>query len=280
MFDTSSENPPIPSFLRFVTAVECSVVLFAAVLLFFLPNVARDVWAWDIPPFNARFIGAVYFSAYLPLFIFWYMTRWTPGRFVLSMIFVFTFFIMIVMFVHSNSFAWNRPSTFLIFWPLYIFLPINSFIFLLKSRGMQAPTASNLTPAWRAILLAFSLFGGVYGLGLLLIPELLTSFWPWQVDAFHARIYASAFITPAAGAWILTARSSSFSERFTFGLNLVAGGFLPILGTLWTNSEMPAERQIQYDSGAWIYFVIFLLTGILGVGQILLAVGESKHPVQ
>lgn len=276
MFDASPENPRIPSYLRFATAVECSVVLFAAVLLFFLPGVSRDVWAWNVPPFNSRFVGAIYFAAYLPLFLFWYTARWTPGRLVLWMIFVFTALIALVMFIHWDAFAWDRPSTFIVFWPLYIFLPINSAIFLFKSRGIQKRDASDLTPIWRGVLTAFSLLGGLYGLGLLIAPGPLTTFWPWDVDAFHARIYASAFVTPAVGAWILLRRRGSASEHLTFGVNLIAGGMLPIIGTLWTNAAVPAGLQIQYDSGTWAFFAVFLLTAVLGVGQIFLAVRKAN----
>jgi hypothetical protein len=276
MFDTSPENPRISSYLRFVTAVECSVVFLAAVLLYFLPGLAEDVWAWSIPPFNARFVGAIYVAAYLPLLIFWFVARWTPGRFVLWQIFTFTALIMVTMIVHRGSFAWDRPSTYLVFWPLYIFLPINSAIFLYESRGIGGRAASDLSPAWRGILLIFSLFGGFHGLGLLLAPEQFSAYWPWLVDAFHARIYASAFITPAAGAWILLSRRGAASEHLIFGLNLIAGGFLPILGTLWTNASVSAERQIRYDAGTWIFFIIFILTGLLGIGQVLLAVRKAK----
>ena len=278
MFDTSSENPPISSYLRFVTAVECVAVLSAAVLLFFLPDLAKSLWAWDIPPFNARFVGAIYFAAYIPLVIFWYTARWTPGRLVLWMIFVFTSLIMLVMFFHWDAFAWDRISTYLIFWPLYIFLPIHSAIFLFKSHGIQTPAASNLTSTWRAVLLAFALFGGLYGLGLLFIPEVSTSFWPWAVDSFHARIYASAFITPAVGAWILAQRGGHSSEHFIFGLNLVSGGILPILGTLWTNAGVSAERQIEYGLGTWAFFVLFFASILLGVAQILMAVRSRNAP--
>lgn len=271
MFDTSSENPTITKYLRFVTAVECSVVLFGAMLLFFFPALAKDLWAWDIPPFNARFVGAIYFAAYIPLFIFWYTARWTPGRFVLWMIFVFTFLIMLAMFIHWDAFAWNRPSTFLVFWPLYIFLPINSAVFLFRSHGTQITAASSPTSTWRAILFVFSLLNGLYGIGLFFFPEALTGFWPWSVDAFHARIYASAFVTPAAGAWILARRNGHPSEHLVFGLNLIFGGILPILGTLWANASVSPDRQIQFDSDTWIFFIFFLLGTLLGVSQVLLA---------
>ena len=275
MFDNSPGNPQIPSFLRSIIAVECTVVLAAAVLLFFLPNIARDLWPWTIPPFNARFVGAVYFAAYIPLLLFWFNPRWTPGRFILWLIFIFTTLILVVMFIHWDAFAWNRISTYLIFWPLYIFLPVNSAIFLLRSRDVQSANASEPTGLWRILLWLFTLAGGIYGLGLLVAPALFSSFWPWSVDAFHARIYASAFLTPAAGAWILSKRGSA-SEYLTFGLNLLSGGLLPILGTLWTNTTVPVERQIAFDLGTWMFFAIFLTSAILGIIQILLIVRKTN----
>ena len=78
MFDRSDGNPPVPSFLRWVLAVECSVVFVAGVLLFFLTELAADLWAWTVPPFNSRFVGAIYLAAYLPLLLFWFVPRWKP----------------------------------------------------------------------------------------------------------------------------------------------------------------------------------------------------------
>ncbi len=277
MFDHSSDNPRIPAFLRLVIAIECCVVFIAAVLLFFFPGPAERLWAWTIPPFNARFVGAIYFAAYIPLIIFWFTARWTPGRLILWMILVFTTLIMVVMLLHWDAFAWERPSTFLIFWPLYFLLPISSAVFLLQSRGVGVSNPADMSPIWRIALLTFALLGGGYGAGLLFAPEALTGFWPWNVDAFHARIYASAFITPAAGAWILSIRRGAVSEYFTLGLNLLAGGLLPIIGTLMTNASVPPARQIDFgDLGTWMFFILFFLSGILGTIQIVLAYQKSK----
>ncbi|MCQ3938689.1 MAG: hypothetical protein DPW18_16825 [Chloroflexi bacterium] len=277
MFDKSPENPPIPAYLRFVTAVECCVVFTAAFLLFFLPSFSEDLWAWTIPPFNARFVGAVYFAAYIPLIIFWLNPRWTPGRLVLWMIFVFTVLVMAAMFLHADSFAWDRPAAFLVFWPLYIFLPINSAVFLYKFRNVELKTQDDLSPAWKTVLKGFALLAGLYGIGLFFAPEALTRFWPWHVDAFHAHIYASAFVTPAVGAWILSGRRGAASEYLTFGLNLLTGGILPILGTLITNLSLPPERQADFGGiGTGIFFLFFLATGILGALQIRLAFQTSN----
>jgi len=257
------------------------VVFAAAVLLFFLPGLASDLWAWNIPPFNARFVGAVYLSAYLPLILFWSVPRWKPGRLTLWMILTFTTLILIVMIIHWDAFEWGRPSTFLVFWPLYIFLPINSTIFLVRSKGAGVAKGYDGPVSLRIVLLNFAVLGGAYGLGLLLAPEALTSFWPWEVDAFHARIYASAFITPAVSVWILSFRRRFAAEYLSTGLNLVAGGFLPILGTLWTNMVVPAERQVNFSStGTWAFIIIFLLTGLLGIVFIASAVQLASVPEQ
>lgn len=277
MFDATPNNPRISTFLRFVIAIECGVVLMGAVLLYLFPKLAEQLWAWSIPPFNSRFVGAIYFAAYVPLLIFWFNPRWTPGRFILWLIFVFTTLVMLVMFVHWQSFAWDRLSTYLIFWPLYIFLPINSAVFLVRSREIQISSPVTMPTLWKFILLSIAVVGTGYGLGLLIAPEALTGFWPWNVDAFHGRIYASAFLTPAAGAWILLRRQSAASEYLTFGLNLLTGGFLPALGILLTNLSVPPERQIDYNApGTWIFFGLFLFTGVLGAIQIALAFQKSN----
>ncbi len=277
MFDNSPNNPRIPSFLRFVLAVECSAVLAAALLLFFFPKLAAELWAWEIPPFNARFVGAIYFAAYIPLLIFWFNPRWTPGRLILWNIFVFTTLIMVVMFLHVNAFAWNRYATYFIFFPLYIFLPINSAVFLFLSRNMTVSNPIDMPPAWRPILILFVVSGMAYGVGLLIAPEALTRFWPWPVDAFHARIYASAFLTPAVSSWILIQRRGAASEYLTFGFNLLAGGILPILGMLLTNLSVPPERQVNFgNAGTWAFIFMFLITGIMGIAQLVLVSKRSN----
>ena len=277
MADPSLENPLVPSFLRLVIAVECTAVLAAAVLLFFLPGLAADLWPWTIPPFNSRFVGAVYFAAYIPLILFWFVPRWIPGRLTLWLILTFTATVLLVMLVHRDVFEWSRPSTYLVYWPLYIFLPINSVVFLLKDKEKGVANGFNGSTTLRIVLWIFALLGAVYGLGLLIAPVALTAFWPWPVDAFHGRLYAAAFVTPAVGAWLLSRRRQAGVEYLSMGLNLAAGGFLPILGTLWTNTHVPAERQVDFSSGGtWAFFIIFFLTGLLGIALTLRASQLSK----
>jgi len=269
MFDTSSNNPTIPSFLRLVTGIECSVVFFAAVLLFFFPNIAHDLWAWEIPPYNSRFVGAIYFAAYIPLIILWSNKRWLPAKMILWQIFLFTSVIMVVMFIHINNFAWSRVATFLVFFPLYIFLPINSAIHLYLYRNIKTPSPNQIPSSWKFVLYVSALLLTIYGLGLLILPETLTSFYPWRVDAFHGRIYASAFLTPALGIWWLASRGETPSEVFVNGLNIFAGGFFTILGVLWTSSTVHVELKVNFASpSTWGFFFMFAYSTLLGLALI------------
>jgi hypothetical protein len=103
----------------------------------------------------------------------------------------------------------------------------------------------------------------------LVVPEIMTAFWPWKIDAFHGRTYAATFLTPAVGAWIIW-RSNAPSERLVLGLTLAALGVLAIIGTMWASSGVPLDKQINYASlGTWAFFGMNLLCAAAGFGLIL-----------
>lgn len=267
MYDTSARNTLIPPFLRIVTFVECIVVGATATVLFFFPAIGQAAWAWSAPPFNSRYVGAIYFAALLPLLVLALAGRWSPGRVVLWMILAFTASIGLAMFLHVPQFDWSRPSTYA-FWFLYIFLPINSVVFLYKLRGWEVADADETSPGMRILLLAIIVLSGLYGVGLLLAPETVTAFWPWKIDAFHGRIYAATFLTPAVGAFIILRRSSP-SERLVLGLTLATLGVLSVVGTVFTSLGVPPERQVNYANlGTWAFFAMNLLCAVAGLGLV------------
>ncbi len=268
MRTAESPNPSIPGFLRLVTIVECVVVLAAATALFFLPGLSIDIWAWAVPPFNSRYVGAIYFGALLPLVVFAITARWSPGRVVLWMILTFTATIGLVMLLHISSFEWSRPATWG-FWFLYLFLPLNAIVFLVLLRRLKASAAVETPLVLRLLLLLLALGLGLHALGLLIAPQLVTAYWPWPIDAFHGRIYAATFLTPAVGALVMLRRSSP-AERLTLGLTLMTGGLLSIMAIVWTSFTVSPDLRVDYRNlGTWVFFVMNLLLAF--VGALLLA---------
>ena len=267
MNESSAQNVAVPSFLRLTTIVECIVVAAAGIVLFLFPALANAIWVWAIPPFNSRYVGAIYFAALLPLVVFAVLAKWSPGRVVLWMIFAFTTCIGLVMFFHIPNFAWDRPQTYL-FWFLYIYLPFNSAFFLYKLRDLKVAGSENNSVLAQTLLLGIVIVFGLYGLGLLFIPETFTSFWPWQIDAFHGHIYATTFLTPAVGAWLIHKQSSA-SERLVLGLTLLSLGALALIGVVWTSATVPVDKQIDYSTlGTWAFLGMNIISGLVGLGLI------------
>jgi hypothetical protein len=263
MYDTSAKNTKIPAFLRAVTIIECLAVAAAALVLFFAPPLAKTAWVWDVPPFNSRYTGAIYFAALLPLLVLAISGRWSPGRVVLWMILTFTTSVTLVMLANISVFAWDRVGT-PIYWFLYLFVPLNSTFFLYKLRDWKVAGEEKNKPTISNLLLAITVLSGLYAIALLISPATVTAFWPWLVDDFHGRVYAATFITPAVGAWIIRQRSAP-AERIVVGLTLLALGVLSILGTIWTSSGVPVDKQVNYAAlGTWLYFGMNALLAAAG----------------
>jgi hypothetical protein len=271
--DDGSLNPRIPDFLRAVTWLECLVVASAAGLLLAAPKWGgQDIWAWQTPPFNARYVGVIYLAALVALVILAVSARWSPGRLVLWMIFTFTTAIMVVMLAYADRFEWARFATW-VFWALYLFLPVNSAVFLWRLRALRVPGPLIHMPG---PLTALALVLTGYGVALLAVPEDATSFWPWPVDAFHARIYAATYLTPGVGAWVLRGGATR-DELRTLGVTLIVFGVAAILALLLTDPTVPAAAQVDYDAGTWAFFAINVAPVLAGAA--LLSGARASAPV-
>ena len=256
-------NPLLPQLLRAVTWVECLVVLSAGVALFGWPFLGKDEWAWPIAPFHARYVGGIYLAALPPLLWMVLSKRWSPGRVVLWMIFVFTTLIMLAMLPNADRFAWQRAPTW-IFWGLYLVLPVHSAIFLWRLRGWPPAEVGSLTAPQRRACKLIAVLMTSYGLALLVVPQAAAGFWPWPVDAFHGRLYAASSLTPAVGLWVIHRRGSSAEFRCV-GITALGGGLLALLGVALTSAQMPLERQVNFGSAPTLLFmalhVVFALAG-------------------
>jgi phosphatidylserine synthase len=256
-------NPRLPLFLRAVTLIECGVVLGTGLVLFFLPALGGEVWAWALPPFNARYVGGLYLAAFAPLALAAASGRWAPGRVVLWMILTFTAAVGGVMLFYPGRFAWDRFAAYG-FWFLYLFLPLNAAFFLYRLRRWPPALARPTAQRGRLVLTAFAAVLGVFGLGLLIWPEAYGTLWPYGLDAFHGRIYAAIFLTPAVGAWVLRSAAAP-SERLALGLSLLVLGLCALLALALTLVPLPPAARAYYGGlGGWAFVLTHAALILLG----------------
>lgn len=260
--NTHATNPRVTTLLLSVTAIEVLVLLGSGGGLLFLPATLPEIWPWSLTPFNTAFLGAVYLAAMVTAMLLVLIGRWSPARVVVPMILIFTVIILVISLVYLDRFALKSPSTWLWF-VLYIGIPLNAAYHVWRYRLLPPASSLRLSAGWRVYLLAQAGVLGLYGLGLLVAPDRFSAFWPWPVDAFHARLYSAAFITPALGSLLLV-RAAAREEVLTMGLTLMALGFLPVLGIVMVDV---ATRRVNWMSGGtWVWIGGFALLVAAGIG--------------
>lgn len=250
---TATRNPQITPLLRSLTFVEVLVVFASGVGLFFIPESASALWPWELLPFNARFLGAVYSASCISAVMQTVHGRWSPARLVTPMIFVFTAVIMALSFGYLSIFDFQRWEVW-VWFALYIIIPFNCAYHLWLYRDLPPaetlPTSSNA----RAILLAQSILLGLFGFALLLAPAFAKQFWSWEIDVFHAQMYSVSFLTPAVGAFLLS-KSASKTEWLTMGVTQAVLGLFPVLGVLIVDASI--KRVDWLAASTWFWMIIF-----------------------
>lgn len=261
---TENTNPGITSLLRFLTAVEVLVVFASGAGLFFIPESAAAFWPWDLLPFNARFLGAVYSASCISAVMQTAHGRWSPARLVTPMIFIFTAVIMVLSFVHLQVFDFQRWEVW-VWFLLYIIIPVNCAYHLWLYRNLPPADPRAPSKTGRAILLSQAVVLGIYGLALLIVPTAAKTLWSWKIDDFHAQMYSVSFLTPAVGAFILS-KAASKTEWLTMGLTQAVLGLFPIIGLIVVDVTV---KSVDWASiGPWIWMGLFTAMFIISLWMI------------
>lgn len=265
---SEADNPRVPPLLLWASLLEAAVLAGAAVVLFFAPATGRDIWPWQLTPFNTRFLGALYLASLATILPLLLLPRQAPGRLVSSMIFVFSTIIFVISVSYPHQFEWGRPSAYAWF-VLFTSVPAIGGYFAGHYRGTGLPP----TPPWlrKALLAAAAPLAG-YGILLLTAEGRASDFWPWQLDGFHGRVYSAVFITLAAGA-VIVAQSGSAIERRTLGLTALVLGCFAIVALAVVDADVNTVHWSSTATIAWL--AMFSAVGISGAS--LLAVSARTE---
>jgi hypothetical protein len=264
---TGNDNPPITPLLRWLTVVEVFVLVGAGVGLFFFTDFTRPHWPWEIRPFNARFVGAVYLTSMVAVLMMLAGGRWAPARLVLPMLFTFTLVVLIMTLLERSKFRYGYLATW-IWFVLYVVLPINAAYHLWLYRRLPPADSAPVPAGWRISLRVIGVVLALYGLLQFFAPELASAFWPWKIDAFHGRMYSAIFLTGAVGAFVV-ARTAAPIEYFTLGITYTVLGFFTLLGLALVDAVV---RTIDWAAlGTWVWVVAFSVSCVIGVVLMLRA---------
>jgi hypothetical protein len=258
---STNENPPITPLLRGLTVVEVLVLVGAGVGLFFFTDLTRAHWPWEIRPFNARFVGAVYLTSMIAVAMMLVGGRWAPARLVLPMLFTFTFVVLVMTLLALGNFRYDRLATW-VWFVLYIVLPINAAYHIWLYRRLRPADPTPVPAPWRYCLRGLGGVLAVYGLAQFFAPESASAFWPWKIDVFHGRMYSAIFLTGAVGAFVL-ARAAAPIEYFTLGITYAVLGFFTILGLVVVDASV--HTVVWAAPGTWLWVVAFAISLIAGV---------------
>ncbi|RWE79801.1 hypothetical protein [Mesorhizobium sp.] len=261
-----SDNPPFPGALRLFSAAVI-IVLIVGAGLFFAPALVKPRWPWPVTPFSARFLGGFYTAemAVMAALLFW--NRWSPGRLVLVMAFIFTVIVSAASFINLGYFNFERKSAWLWFLA-YLASAAVSGLFLWWARARPSAKGVALTPAWRGYMSAETAILGLYGVGMLLFPRVVSSSWPWPVDPFHAQVYSAIFLAGAGGVYLLW-KNAPREELLVLGLAQLLVGLLAILGLVITDAAVHRIDWTATKTLCWL--ALFGWIGLSGVFKLYAA---------
>jgi hypothetical protein len=107
------DDVAIPAPWRYVLALVGAAATITGLVLFLVPTLLIDAWAWDVTPLTARIVGAVLtLPGMVNVWMLW-DDRWSAFRRVFQAQLVSLACILIAMAVRWSDLHWERPSAWL-----------------------------------------------------------------------------------------------------------------------------------------------------------------------
>ncbi|EDX83546.1 hypothetical protein S7335_726 [Synechococcus sp. PCC 7335] len=255
----------LPFVLWLLSVISIILLILVGGGLFFFPDFSRPIWLWSLTPFNLRFLGAIYLTALVALANLVLAKRAALIRLIVPMMWVFTTVVLLVSCLHIEQFNAGRKTTDIWFW-LYLIDCVGASYYLGYIKQISFGGLCRLPLAWSVALGVQAGLLGVYGLGLLIFPEVTSSSWSWPLDVFHSRLYSSIFLTGAIGSAILSVRANAIECRALGVIQVAFSGW--VLAGVWVVDS--AVKKIDWSlSSNWVWLGAIALPGIFGIGLIL-----------
>lgn len=185
---------------------------------------------------------------------------------------------MLATLLHLDLFhfgAEHSPATRAVTWAwlaIYTVVPILMIVITARQhRGLgEDPPGTRRLPAWiRLALLGLVLIFGIVGVGLFLVPDATTSWWPWQLTPLTSR---------AVGAWLISlgvAAAHTLIEGDVARIRPL-GATATVFGVLEGIALLRYGGELDWSSPAAIGYVAVLAI-LLALGVWALRAGRSAQ---
>jgi hypothetical protein len=209
---------------------------------YFLPAVQKSI-PFPVPPLHARFLGAMYLSAFVLLLGGFLKKRWSEIAVVPVMTAIWTGGIFLVSMLHTELFDFSKVQTWIWFVAYAVYPLIALRLVLLHRAQFRFTTGGGSIPSWvRGYLLAQGVLLVVLADLLLLKPDMMVEVWPWPITVPLAQLYSAPFLSFGIGSLALS-RAPSWDELMVgiVALAVFAAGVLiasTLHRTLFSGAEV------------------------------------------
>jgi hypothetical protein len=194
---------------------------------YFLPALQKSI-PFPVPPLHARFLGAMYLSAFVLLLGGFLKKRWSEIAVVPVMTAIWTGGIFLVSMLHTDLFDFSKMQTW-VWFIAYAVYPVIAVRLVFLHRGQFRFTPrGGLIPSWvHGYLLAQGVLLVVLADVLLISPDTMVEVWPWPITVPLAQLYAAPFLSYGIGSLVLS-RVPSWDQLQVgiVALAVFAGGVL------------------------------------------------------
>ena len=195
------------------TTTRWEKVYFAAVGLsalwigswgYFLPTLQKSI-PFPVPPLHARFLGAMYLSAFALLLGGFLKNRWSEIAVVPVMTAIWTGGIFLVSMLHADLFNFSKVQTWIWFVAYAIYTLIAVRLVWVHRSQLHFESGGGSIPSWvRAYLVTQGVVLIVLADVLLIKPDTMVEVWPWPITVPLAQLYAAPFLSYGIGSLVLS----------------------------------------------------------------------------
>jgi hypothetical protein len=261
-------------------------VFITGIQLFVLSEATDRFFAWTIkPPLTAAFLGAAYWASCGTELLAARQRIWANARIAVPAVLVFTGLTLLVTLLHLDRFhlADPNPTARAAAWAwlaVYAAVPPLMSIVLwrqLRNPGGDPPRRAPLQRWARGVLAVHAALLMPLGLALVIAPQALFDFWPWQLTPLTGRaIGAWLFALGIAAAHVI--RENDWVRVRAATPSYVIFGALELLALARYPSDLSWDRPALWVMVAVLVSMLF--GGVYGWLQAGLALHETSGAVR